>query len=73
VPVLADSLGIVALPGLRPDQRCAVGPQTRRILAVGLTPVSHENRRENQGENGFTEKEIHGKKGHNQTEHVVGG
>lgn len=73
VPVLADSLGIVALPGLRPDQRCAVGPQTRRILVVGLTPVSHENRRENQGENGFTEKEIHGKKGHNQTEHVVGG
>ena len=69
VPVLVDSLGIVALPGLRPDQRCAVGPQTRRILVVTLTPAAHGK----QGENGFTEKEIHGKKGHNQTEPVVGG
>lgn len=69
VPVLADSLGIVALPGMRADQRCAVGPRTRRILVVTLTPVVHEN----PGENGFTENEIHGKKGHNQTEPVVGG
>lgn len=40
VPVLTDCQGIVALLGLRPDQRCAVTPQTGRVLAVTLSPAA---------------------------------
>lgn len=54
LPILADKQGIVAILGLRPDQRAAISPATGRILAVSLTPPAA-------GENGFTEKEIHGK------------
>ncbi|MDG4476015.1 tRNA lysidine(34) synthetase TilS [Thiovibrio frasassiensis] len=54
IPILADQEGIIAILGVRPDQRAAIGSQTRRILAVSLHPLSP-------GENGFTEKAIHGK------------
>ena len=54
IPILTDQEGIIALLGLRPDQRAAIGPSTRRILAVSLHPLAA-------GENGFTEKAIHGK------------
>lgn len=54
IPILTDQKGIIALLGLRPDQRAAIGPSTRRILAVSLHPLAA-------GENGFTEKAIRGK------------
>jgi tRNA(Ile)-lysidine synthase len=54
IPILTDREGIIAILGLRPDQRAAIGPRTRRILAVSLHPLAA-------GENGFTEKAIHGK------------
>jgi tRNA(Ile)-lysidine synthase len=54
IPILADREGIVAILGVRPDQRAAIGPSARRILAVSLHPRAT-------GENGFTEKAIHGK------------
>ncbi|MHB8989428.1 MAG: tRNA lysidine(34) synthetase TilS [Desulfobulbia bacterium] len=54
IPILADREGIIAILGVRPDQRAAISPSTRRILAVSLHPLPT-------GENGFTEKAIHGK------------
>jgi len=54
IPILTDQEGIIAILGMRPDQRVAITPSTRRILAVSLHPVAP-------GENGFTEKAIHGK------------
>jgi len=54
IPILADQQGIIAILGMRPDQRAAITPSTRRILAVGLHPLVA-------GENGFTGKAIHGK------------
>jgi tRNA(Ile)-lysidine synthase len=54
IPILTDQTGIIAILGMRPDQRAAIGPSTRRILAVGLCPLAS-------GENGFTGKAIHGK------------
>ncbi len=54
IPILADQEGVIAILGLRPDQRAAIGPRTGRILAVSLHPLAT-------GENGFTEKAIHGK------------
>jgi len=54
IPILTDQEGIIAILGVRPDQRAAIGPRTRRILAVSLHPLAT-------GENGFTEKAIHGK------------
>ncbi len=54
IPILADQEGIVAILGVRPDQRAAIGPSARRILVVSLHPRAT-------GENGFTEKAIHGK------------
>jgi len=54
IPILVDQGGIIALLGVRSDQRAAIDPSTRRILAVSLHPLSH-------GENGFTGKAIHGK------------
>lgn len=54
IPIVTDQQGIVVLLGLRPDQRAAITPSTRRILAVSLHPLTT-------GENGFTEKAIHGK------------
>jgi tRNA(Ile)-lysidine synthase len=54
IPILADREGIVAILGMRPGQRAAIGPSARRILAVSLHPRAT-------GENGFTEKAIHGK------------
>lgn len=49
IPILVDQGGIIAILGVRPDQRAAIDPSTRRILAVSLHPSSH-------GENGFTGK-----------------
>jgi tRNA(Ile)-lysidine synthase len=54
IPILTDQEGIIAILGMRPDQRAAITPSTRRILAVSLHPAAV-------GENGFTEKAIHGK------------
>ena len=54
IPILADQEGIVAILGVRSGQRAAISTSTRRILAVSLHPSSP-------GENGFTEKAIHGK------------
>ena len=54
VPILTDQEGIIAILGLRPDQRAAITPSTRRILSVSLHPLAA-------GENGFTGKAIHGK------------
>lgn len=54
IPLLLDQEGIIAILGLRPDQRAAIGPLTRMILAVSLHPLAS-------GENGFTEKAGHGK------------
>ena len=54
IPILTDQEGIIAILGMRPDQRAAIGPSTRRILAVCLHPLAA-------GENGFTGKAIHGK------------
>ncbi|MFH1019661.1 MAG: tRNA lysidine(34) synthetase TilS [Pseudomonadota bacterium] len=54
IPILTDREGIIAILGLRPDQRAAIGPRTGRIIAVSLHPLAT-------GENGFTEKAIHGK------------
>ncbi|MDP2002264.1 MAG: tRNA lysidine(34) synthetase TilS [Desulfurivibrionaceae bacterium] len=54
IPILADQEGIIAILGVRPDQRAAISPSTRRILAVSLHPPDP-------GENGFTGKAIHGK------------
>ena len=54
MPILTDQEGIIAILGVRPDQRAAIGPSTRRILAVSLHPLAT-------GENGFTGKAIHGK------------
>ena len=54
IPILADHQGIIAILGMRPDQRVAITSSTRRILAVGLHPLAA-------GENGFTGKAIHGK------------
>ena len=54
IPILADQEGIIAILGVRPDQRAAISPSTRRILAVSLDPLPI-------GENGFTGKAIHGK------------
>ncbi|MCX5875917.1 MAG: tRNA lysidine(34) synthetase TilS, partial [Deltaproteobacteria bacterium] len=54
IPILTDQEGIIAILGLRPDQRAAITPRTRRILSVSLHPLAT-------GENGFTGKAIHGK------------
>ena len=54
IPILADQEGIIAILSVRPDQRAAISPSTRRILAVSLHPPDP-------GENGFTGKAIHGK------------
>ena len=54
IPLLIDREGIIAVLGVRADQRVAIGPSARRILAVSLHPL-------NIGENGFTGKAIHGK------------
>ena len=54
IPILVDREGIVAILGVRPDQRAAVTPRTRMILSVCLHPLTP-------GENGFTGKAIHGK------------
>ena len=54
IPILADQEGIIAILGMRLDQRAAIGSRTRRILSVSLHPLAA-------GENGFTEKAIHGK------------
>jgi tRNA(Ile)-lysidine synthase len=54
IPILTDQEGIIAILGMRPDQRAAITPSTRRILAVSLHPAAT-------GENGFTGKAIHGK------------
>ncbi|MDP2883148.1 MAG: tRNA lysidine(34) synthetase TilS [Azonexus sp.] len=54
IPILTDQEGIIAILGMRPDQRAAIGPRTRRILSVSLHPLAT-------GENGFTGKAIHGK------------
>lgn len=54
IPLLTDQEGIIAILGLRPDQRAAISPSTKRIFAVGLHPLVS-------GENGFTGKAIHGK------------
>jgi tRNA(Ile)-lysidine synthase len=54
IPILTDQDGIIAILGMRPDQRPAIGPSTRRILSVSLRPLAS-------GENGFTGKAIHGK------------
>jgi tRNA(Ile)-lysidine synthase len=54
IPILADQDGIIAILGVRPDQRAAITPEARRILAVTLHPAAV-------GENGFTGKAIHGK------------
>ncbi|MHB1015339.1 MAG: tRNA lysidine(34) synthetase TilS [Desulfurivibrionaceae bacterium] len=54
IPILADQEGIIAILGMRPDQRAAIGPRTERILAVSLHPLVPS-------ENGFTGKAIHGK------------
>jgi len=54
IPILTDQEGIIAILGMRPDQRAAIWPSTRRILAVSLHPLAS-------GENGFTGKAIHGK------------
>ena len=52
--ILTDREGIIAILGVRPDQRVAIAPDTKRILAVSLRPLVPT-------ENGFTGKEIHGK------------
>lgn len=36
VPVLRDANGVLALIGLRLDQRCGVGPATRSVLSIRL-------------------------------------
>ncbi len=54
IPILTDQGGIIAILGVRPDQRAAIDPRTRRILAVSLHLLAT-------GENGFTGKAIHGK------------
>lgn len=36
VPVLRDANGVLALIGLRLDQRCGVGPTTRSVLSIRL-------------------------------------
>ncbi|HIJ89683.1 MAG: tRNA lysidine(34) synthetase TilS [Desulfobulbaceae bacterium] len=54
IPILADREGIIAILGVRPDQRAAISTHTRSILAVSQHPSAT-------GENGFTEKAIHGK------------
>ncbi|OGR00586.1 MAG: tRNA lysidine(34) synthetase TilS [Deltaproteobacteria bacterium RIFOXYD12_FULL_55_16] len=54
IPLLLDQEGLVAILGLRPDQRAAIGPETGMILAVSLHPLAT-------GENGFTGKAGHGK------------
>ena len=41
IPILEDQEGIIAILGMRPDQRTAIGPSTRRILAVSLAPSGH--------------------------------
>ncbi|MBU4117233.1 MAG: tRNA lysidine(34) synthetase TilS [Proteobacteria bacterium] len=54
IPLLADQDGIIAILGVRLDQRAAISPSAGRILAVSLHPPAIT-------ENGFTEKVIHGK------------
>lgn len=54
LPILTDRQGIIAILGVRPDQRAAIGPSTRRILAIRLSPPATD-------ENGFTAQAIHGK------------
>lgn len=54
IPLLTDKDGIIAILGVRLDQRVAIGPSSGRILAVSLHPSAPT-------ENGFTEKVIHGK------------
>ncbi len=53
-PILTDQEGIIAILGMRPDQRATISPSTKRILSVSLHPLPS-------GENGFTGKAIHGK------------
>jgi tRNA(Ile)-lysidine synthase len=54
IPVLTDQKGIVAILGLRLDQRAAITPGTGKILALSLYPPAIN-------ENGFTGKMKHGK------------
>lgn len=54
IPILTDQEGIIAILGMRQDQRAAIGSGTKTILAVSLHPLDA-------GENGFTGKAIHGK------------
>ena len=54
IPLLTDQGGIIAILGVRLDQRAAISPSSGRILAVSLHPSAPT-------ENGFTEKVIHGK------------
>lgn len=54
IPILTDQQGIIAILGVRLDQRVAIVPRTKMILAASLHPLAA-------GENGFTEKARHGK------------
>ncbi len=40
IPILTDREGIIAILGMRPDQRAAITPSTRRILSVSLHPLA---------------------------------
>ncbi|MFA6498968.1 MAG: tRNA lysidine(34) synthetase TilS, partial [Desulfurivibrionaceae bacterium] len=40
IPILTDQEGIIAILGIRLDQRAAIGPCTGRILSVSLHPLS---------------------------------
>jgi tRNA(Ile)-lysidine synthase len=54
IPILTDRQGIIAILGLRLDQRAAITPGTGKILALSLHPPAIN-------ENGFTGKVKHGK------------
>jgi len=54
IPILTDQDGIIAILGVRLDQRAAISTHSGKILEVSLHPPATT-------ENGFTEKVIHGK------------
>jgi tRNA(Ile)-lysidine synthetase-like protein len=49
IPILTDQQGIIAILGVRPDQRAAIGLASKMILAVSLHYLTTS-------ENGFTAK-----------------
>ncbi len=54
-PLVADSAGVLWVPGLRLDERAAITPATQQVLVVSVRPITASSEERHEREKGDSE------------------